>query len=100
MPYGAGNVPKSLVATEIEGKRYTGFYTVVSGIITVESDWGELREPTLAPKRKSPRVDYFFRFFRAHSLGASLTRTWVGLIRPGKPEWILDLATQLGELDH
>ena len=43
MPYGAGNVPKSLVATEIEGKRYTGFYTVVSGIITVESDWGELR---------------------------------------------------------
>jgi len=42
MPYGAGNVPKSLVATEIEGKRYTGFYTVVSGIITVESDWGEL----------------------------------------------------------
>jgi hypothetical protein len=31
------------VTVEIEGKRYTGFYTVVSGIITVESDWGELR---------------------------------------------------------
>ena len=31
------------VTVEIEGKSYTGFYTVVSGIITVESDWGELR---------------------------------------------------------
>ena len=31
------------VTVEIEGKRYTGFYTVVSGIIMVESDWGELR---------------------------------------------------------
>jgi hypothetical protein len=31
------------VTVEIEGKRYTGFYTVSSGVITVESDWGELR---------------------------------------------------------
>jgi len=31
------------VTVEIEGKRYTGFYTVSAGIITVESDWGELR---------------------------------------------------------
>jgi hypothetical protein len=31
------------VTVEIEGKRYTGFYTVVAGVITVESDWGELR---------------------------------------------------------
>ena len=31
------------VTVEIEGKRYSGFYTVVSGIITVESDLGELR---------------------------------------------------------
>ena len=31
------------VTVEIEGKRYSGFCTVVSGIITVESDWGELR---------------------------------------------------------
>ena len=31
------------VTVEIEGKSYTGFYTVVSGIITLESDWGELR---------------------------------------------------------
>ena len=29
------------VTIEIEGKRYTGFYTVSSGIVTVESDWGE-----------------------------------------------------------
>jgi hypothetical protein len=31
------------VTIEIDGKRYTGFYTVSSGIVTVESDWGELR---------------------------------------------------------
>jgi hypothetical protein len=31
------------VTIEIEGKTYTGFYTVTSGVITVESDWGELR---------------------------------------------------------
>jgi hypothetical protein len=29
------------VTVEIEAKRYTGFYTVSSGVITVESDWGE-----------------------------------------------------------
>src|SRR5262245_32955979 len=31
------------VTVEIEGKRYTGFYTDSSGVIAVESDWGELR---------------------------------------------------------
>jgi len=31
------------VTVEIEGKRYTGLYTVRRGVITVESDWGELR---------------------------------------------------------
>ena len=31
------------VTVEIEGKRYTGFYTVSAGVVTVESDWGELR---------------------------------------------------------
>ena len=31
------------VTVEIEGKRYTGFYTVSSGVVTIESDWGELR---------------------------------------------------------
>ena len=30
------------VTVEIKGKRYTGFYTVSSGVVTVESDWGEL----------------------------------------------------------
>jgi hypothetical protein len=29
------------VTVEIEGKRYTGFYTARAGVITVESDWGE-----------------------------------------------------------
>jgi hypothetical protein len=31
------------VTVEIEGKGYSGFYTVRSGAVTVESDWGELR---------------------------------------------------------
>src|SRR5262245_32346815 len=31
------------VTVEIEGKRYTGFYTVSSGVVTVESDRGKLR---------------------------------------------------------
>jgi|SRR5215831_3927452 len=31
------------VTVEIQGKRYTGFYTDSAGVITVESDWGELR---------------------------------------------------------
>jgi hypothetical protein len=29
------------VTVEIVGKRYTGFYTVSSGVVTVDSDWGE-----------------------------------------------------------
>src|SRR5262247_4936213 len=29
------------VTVEIKGKRYTGFYTVSSGVVAVESDWGE-----------------------------------------------------------
>jgi len=29
------------VTVEIEGKRYTGFYTVSSGVVALESDWGE-----------------------------------------------------------
>ena len=31
------------VTVEIVGKQYTGVYTVSSGVVTVESDWGELR---------------------------------------------------------
>jgi hypothetical protein len=34
------------VTVELEGKRYTGFYAVSSGVITVESEWGELRAHT------------------------------------------------------
>jgi hypothetical protein len=45
-PHGAAMPPKKQpeeypVTVEIEGKRYTGFYTVTSGVVTVESDWGE-----------------------------------------------------------
>jgi hypothetical protein len=40
------------VTIEIEGKRYTGFYTVSSGVVTVESDWGERISPAgLTPAR-------------------------------------------------
>ena len=35
--------PKHPIIVEVEGKPYTGLYTVSAGIITVESDWGELR---------------------------------------------------------
>jgi len=44
-----GTMPKKQpqeypIIVEIEGKRYTGFYTVTAaGIITVDSDWGEVR---------------------------------------------------------
>ena len=31
------------IIVEVEGKNYTGFYSISAGIITVESDWGELR---------------------------------------------------------
>lgn len=29
------------VTVEFKGKRYSAFYTVSSGIVTVESDWGD-----------------------------------------------------------
>src|SRR5262249_21502221 len=57
------------VTVEIEGKRYTGFYTVSSGVVTVESNWGELR--TLAQHQNLSRVVYFLRFFGAQSLAAN-----------------------------
>src|SRR5215467_11379966 len=37
------------VTVEIEGKRYTGFYTVSSGVVTVESDWGERSTEVVGP---------------------------------------------------
>src|SRR5215471_1692614 len=45
------------VVVEVEGKRYTGFYTVSSGVVTVESDWGELRAHVGAtPERIARRL--------------------------------------------
>jgi hypothetical protein len=38
------------VTVEIEGKRYTGFYTVSSGVVTVESDWGERSTEAVGPQ--------------------------------------------------
>src|SRR5215510_1842809 len=37
------------VTVEIEDKRYTGFYTVSSGVVTVESDWGERSTEAVGP---------------------------------------------------
>ena len=31
------------VTVVLEEKTYTGFYTVLAGVITVDSEWGELR---------------------------------------------------------
>src|SRR5262245_20815870 len=44
------------VTVEIEGKRYTGFYTVSSGIVTVESDWGEYSTPAGASTERTARL--------------------------------------------
>src|SRR5215471_12002933 len=38
------------VTVEIKGKRYTGFYTVSSGVVTVESDWGERSTEAVGPQ--------------------------------------------------
>ena len=35
--------PEYPVTVELEEKTYTGFYTVRAGVITVDSEWGELR---------------------------------------------------------
>src|SRR5262245_2019599 len=37
------------VTVEVEGKRYTGFYTVSSGVVTVESDWDERSTEAVGP---------------------------------------------------
>ena len=51
------------VTVEIEGKRYTGFYAVRRGVITVESDWGELRAHAGAkPELTASRL--FFEILR------------------------------------
>ena len=47
------------VTVEIEGKRYTGFYTVSSGVVTVESDWGERNIQTGARAEQTARALLF-----------------------------------------
>ena len=44
------------VTVEIKGKRYTGFYTVSSGIVTVESDWGEHSTPAGASAERTAHL--------------------------------------------
>jgi hypothetical protein len=44
------------VTVEIEGKRYTGFYTVNSGVVTVESDWGERISPAGPTAARTARL--------------------------------------------
>jgi hypothetical protein len=44
------------VTVEIEGKRYTGFYTVSSGVVTVESDWGERTTQAGAKAEQTARL--------------------------------------------
>ena len=51
------------VTIEIEGKRYTAFYTVTSGVITVEFDWGELRAH-VGPSAANTAHRLFLEFLR------------------------------------
>jgi hypothetical protein len=44
------------VTIEIEGKRYTGFYTVSSGVVTVESDWGKRISPAGPTAARTARL--------------------------------------------
>jgi hypothetical protein len=44
------------VTIEIEGKRYTGFYTVNSGVVTVASDWGERISPAGPTAARTARL--------------------------------------------
>jgi hypothetical protein len=44
------------VTIEVEGKRYTGFYTVSSRVVTVESDWGERSIPAGARAEQTARL--------------------------------------------
>ena len=59
------------ITVEVDGKNYTGLYTVSAGVVTVESDWGELRGHVGAtPERIAHRL--FLEILRAQSLAASL----------------------------
>jgi len=50
------------VTVEIKGKRYTGFYTVSSGVVTVESDWGE-RSIQTGPRAEQTARSLLLIFF-------------------------------------
>src|SRR5215510_13199651 len=55
---------------EIEGKRYTGFYTVSSGVVTVESDWGERSTEAVGPlAERTARLLLLETLRRAKSAG-------------------------------
>src|SRR5215510_8430610 len=58
------------VTVEIEGKRYTGFYTVSSGVVTVESDWGERSTEAVGPlAERTARLLLLETLRRAKSAG-------------------------------
>jgi hypothetical protein len=44
------------VTVEVGGKRYTGFYTESSGVVTVESDWGERISPAGPTAARTARL--------------------------------------------
>jgi hypothetical protein len=44
------------VTVEVGEKRYTGFYTVSSGIVRVESDWGERSTETVGRAEQTARL--------------------------------------------
>ena len=61
------------VTVEIEGKRYTGFYTVSSGIVTVESDWGERSTQTGPRDEQTARLLFLEVLRRAKVPGFTLS---------------------------
>jgi hypothetical protein len=44
------------VTVEVGEKRYTGFYTVSSDIVRVESDWGERSTETVGRAEQTARL--------------------------------------------
>ena len=63
------------VTVEIEGKRYTGLYTVSAGVITVESDWGE-RSTQAGPKAEKTARRLFLEVLRGAKFCGGSVRTW------------------------
>jgi hypothetical protein len=64
------------VTVEIEGKRYTGFYTVSSGVATVESDWGE-RSTQAGPRAEQTACSVLCEILPAcKSFATNTMTTW------------------------